>query len=181
MIRELVAQVDEAQHGFGAATHAAPTAAADEHVANELARARHELMQLVDEVRKRDVAIAQMRSAADQGAGELAAERAKTADLAREIARREATLQTASWRISELERLGADASTPDVDPDHAAICAERDALRRALTQEHEKVQRLERSAATVEDVAAMRARLVEREALVTQLSAELAARAGATP
>lgn len=82
--------------------------------------------------------------------------------LARDAARREADLQSAAWRIAELERLATDVgSTPDR--------SELDALRRALEQEHARADQLERRLASHPDEA-LRAALAERDALIAQLS-----------
>lgn len=71
--------------------------------------------------------------------------------MAVELARREGEAQASAWRLAELERRLAEASarpapppgTPDRSPELAAALDEIDALRRALTQEHEQRVRAE--------------------------------------
>ncbi len=66
--------------------------------------------------------------------------------VAIELARREAEVQASAWRVSELERRLGDAPTgptpssaaPERSRELAAALDEIDALRRALTQEHEQ-------------------------------------------
>jgi hypothetical protein len=188
MVRELVSQIEELQAGVVAP---APVVQVESSAAarEEIELARRELGVLVEEVRRRDRAVAELRVTYEKLSRELDAERAKTTELARDAARREAALQTASWRIVELEKLGADApeATPAVAPaETAEVAAERarleselDALRRALAQENERRERLERAVAaggSESELARALARLDEREALIAQLSAELAAR-----
>jgi chromosome segregation ATPase len=177
MVRELVGQLEEAQAGlaqaaFGTARELSAAAA------EELDLARRELAVLVDEVRRRDRALTELRGAHEKVAHELDVERARAAELARDAARREAALQTASWRIVELEKLGTESA--DEATERARLEGELDALKRALAQEHEHRERLERAMAAGSgaegELARVLARLDEREALIAQLSAELAAR-----
>ncbi len=71
--------------------------------------------------------------------------------MAIELARREGEVQASAWRVSELERRLGDASTgstpspstPDRSRELVAALDEIDALRRALTQEHEQRVRAE--------------------------------------
>lgn len=88
--------------------------------------------------------------------------RAERDRLARDAARREADLQSAAWRIAELERLASDVRTP---PERAEL----DALRMALEQEHARADQLERRLAAHPEEA-LRAALAERDALIAQLS-----------
>jgi hypothetical protein len=191
MVRELVSQIEELHAGVAPpapAVQVESSAAARE----EIELARRELGVLVEEVRRRDRAVAELRATYEKISRELDAERAKTTELARDAARREAALQTASWRIVELEKLGADApdalesrdsresrESPDAASERTRLESELDALRSALAQENERRERLERAVAaggSESDLARALARLDEREALIAQLSAELAAR-----
>ncbi|MBI2390808.1 MAG: hypothetical protein HYV09_14555 [Deltaproteobacteria bacterium] len=168
MVRELVAQVEEA--GGGQLPVPIQVIAPPPELLQELDLARRELATLVAEIRRRDRALEEARSAFEAARAEVESERARTEALARDAARREAALQTASWRIAELERLGADGGE---EPGRGEAAAELDALRRALAQEHAKVESLERALSTTpgDD---LRTRLQQQEALIAQLSTELA-------
>jgi hypothetical protein len=186
LVRELVGQLEELQAGV------APQRieiASDDRARIELERAVAELALLVEEVRRRDVAIAELRPVAEGAARELEAERDKNAELARDAAKREAELQTASWRIAELEQsVAARASNGEAGNGDGGegvtarrkLESELDALRRALAQEHEKTEQLQRRIESMvggsgDDLQRALERLSEREALIAQLSAEIAA------
>ncbi|MGZ3448736.1 MAG: hypothetical protein ACXVEF_04010 [Polyangiales bacterium] len=174
MVRELVAQLEAG----GLVLAPAPTRESPE-VLEQLAVARQELATLVDEVRRRDRALGEARSTLEGMRRDLESERAKTEQLARDSARREAALHTASWRIAELEKLGGAGETPDES--RIRLEGELDALRRALAQEHERAADLERRLAAGPgdaELARIQERLQQREGLIAQLSAELAARRG---
>ncbi len=179
MVRELVAQIEE-----GGVIAAPPVTLIEPppELLRELDLARRELSTLLEEVRRRDRLVEETRIALEAARHELESERSKTENLARDAARREAALQTASWRISELERLGTEGgSEPAPAPARSSSSeSELDALRRALAREHERVEALERelSSAGGSGDHALRARLREQEALIAQLSAELAQRSG---
>ncbi len=183
LVRELVAHIEEAEAAVPT-TPQAPVAAGPTVDSAEIGRlreqvelARRELTMLVDEVRRRDAALSEARAVVEGAKVELSTEREKTERLMRDAARREAALQTASWRISELERLGTDggddaAAVADIvvaaPTAQAALEAklEVDALRQALAQEHARVVAL--------------AQQVEGgDTLIAQLRAELAARSSA--
>jgi len=171
MIRDLVSQIEES------GDQVAPELTVKEpppELIKELDLARRELSTLVDEVRRRDRAVEETRTALEAARREVETERAKMEQLARDAARREAALQTASWKIAELESLRADA------PNGKGDDSELDALRRALEQEHARVEALERQLASATEGGSgeLRARLQEQEALIKQLSAELAQRQG---
>jgi len=175
MIRELVAQVEE-----GGLPLPVPTRVVEPppELLQELELARRELATLVTEIRRRDRLVDETRTALEVARRDVEIERARTESLARDAARREAALQTASWRIAELEKLGADAEpVGDADEQRVAVNAELDALRRALTQAQDRIEQLERELGTApsDDV---RARLQQQEALIAQLSAELSQRHG---
>ncbi len=100
--------------------------------------------------------------------------RAERDQLARDAARREADLQSALWRIAELERQ-VEAEAPVAREVPAGEKAtELDALRQALQQEHERAAHLEQRLAQGGD-GNLRAALAERDALIAQLSAQLSA------
>ena len=119
----------------------------------------------------------------DAYADEVDALRAKLDALALDAARREGDLTTSGWRIAELERqlalreaALATASSPPVAGARAASSAEvgrlqdeLDALRQALTQEHEARTRAESG----DDLAKARAELAQQAVLIEQLSREL--------
>lgn len=171
MVRELVAQIEE---GGIAAAPPITLVEPPPELLRELDIARRELSTLVEEVRRRDRLVEETRAALSTARRELESERQKTEHLARDAARREAALQTASWRITELERLGtAGEGTPATE-------SELDALKRALMQEHQRVEALERELALAGagSEPGLRARLAEQEALIAQLSAQLAQRSG---
>jgi len=172
MIRDLVAQIEEGTPGM---TPAIVAAEPPPELIEELGLARRELSTLVEEVRRRDRAVAETRSALEAARRDVENERAKTEQLARDAARREAALQTASWKIAELE-----AMRSEPPPAAAEVESELDALRRALQQEHARVEALERELASATEAGSgeLRARLQEQEALIKQLSAELAQRQG---
>lgn len=176
MIRELVAQLEAG----GAQVVPVATGGPSPEQLEQIELARRELATLVEEVRRRDRALAEAKSALDTLRREIETERGKTERLARDAARREAALQTASWRIAELEKLGTEAE-PAEGARASHFDAELDALRRALAQEHARVEELERQLSAggsgdSAELARVLARLQEREALIAQLSAELAAR-----
>ena len=181
LVRELVARVEESEAASNVAIPVPIVAREAEGGGEQVALARREFALLVEELRRRDATLAEAGAAIDTLSRELEAERAKTEQLARDAARREAALQTASWRITELEKLGgADEPSPE-ESDRRRLQAELDALRRALAQEHARstdlARRLEVSPASGDgDLARAQAKLAEREALIAQLSAELAAR-----
>ncbi|MBL8715572.1 MAG: hypothetical protein JNL79_06225 [Myxococcales bacterium] len=112
----------------------------------------------------------------------LVTARAERDQLARDAARREADLQSAFWRVAELERqIEADAQrvlgpepARDLPNPPADKATELDALRQALQQEHERAAQLERRLAQGDD-ASLRAALAERDTLIAQLSAQLSA------
>lgn len=171
MIRELVAQVETPDLPMQHAGAEPPLA-----LVAELELARRELGALVEEVKRRERALEEVRLTAEEHRRALESERAKNESLARDAARREAALQTAAWRITELEKLGESALPSSGNP---ALDAELDALRRALTQEHARVEELERRLAVPTDAAELarvKSRLQEQETLIEQLSAQLAAR-----
>jgi len=174
MVRDLIAQLEDSGLAIAPAISVAEP---PPELLRELDLARRELSTLVEEVRRRDRAVAETKSALEAARREVEAERAKTEQLARDAARREAALQTASWKIAELESQRADAPEGSVN-------TELDALRRALSQEHARVEALERQlaahgeGATEAGSGELRARLHEQEALIKQLSAELAQRGG---
>lgn len=175
MVRELVSQIED---GTGLAVPAVTLVEPPAELLRELDLARRELSALIDEVRRRDRLVEETRGALEVARKDLESERNKTEHLARDAARREAALQTASWRISELERLGTGVDdAPDAPTSQES---ELDALRRALTKEHERVEALERELAAAGSTGdpGLRARLREQEALIAQLSAELAQRSG---
>lgn len=171
MIRDLVSQIEEGVHG-GAAVHVPHP---PPELLQELDLARRELSTLVEEVRRRDRAVIETRAALEAARRDVENERAKTEQLARDAARREAALQTASWKIAELEAMRSDA-----EPTPSQVDSELDALRRALQQEHARVEALERELASATEAGSgeLRARLQEQETLIKQLSAELAQRQG---
>jgi hypothetical protein len=174
MVRELVARVEA-----GGIVLAPSAPVESPELLEQLALARQELASLVDEVMRRDRALGEARTAFEGLRRDLEAERAKTEQLARETARREAALQTASWRIAELEKLGGSAES--ADDARIRLEGELDALRRALAQEHERTRELERrlgNGPADAELARIEQRLREREGLIAQLSAELAARRG---
>jgi predicted transcriptional regulator len=175
MVRELVARVEA-----GGIVLAPPAVTESKEMLEQLAVARQELATLVDEVRRRDRVLAEARTAFETLRRDLEIERGKTEQLARDAARREAALQTASWRIAELEKLGGAGETPD--DARIRLESEIDALRRALAQEHQRASELERRLGTGPtgdaELARIEQRLREREGLIAQLSAELAARRG---
>ncbi len=184
MIRELVAELED-RRPFGELEVAPPPVELVDAGREQLELARSELAALVEEVRRRERSLAELRAEQQRIARDLEAERARNAELARDAARREAALQTASWRIVELERLGAEpaASTELEAPEGAGVRArvedELDALRQALVAAQERCAKLERAASaggSDPELARVLARLDEREALIAQLSAELAAR-----
>lgn len=171
MVRDLVSQIED-----GSGLIAAPVTLIEPppELLRELDLARRELATLIEEVRRRDRLVEETRIALETARRDLESERHKTEQLARDAARREAALQTASWKISELERLGSEA-----EPRPAThVESELDALRRALTREHERVEALERELAAAGNAGdpGLRARLREQEALIAQLSAQLAER-----
>lgn len=178
MVRDLVSQIED-----GGAIAVAPPVTLIEpppELLRELDLARRELATLIEEIRRRDRIVDETRHALESARRDLESERSKTEHLARDAARREAALQTASWRISELERLGPEGSqavATDAPKQH--LETELDALRRALGQEHARVEALERELAAAGNAGdpGLRARLREQEALIAQLSAELATRA----
>ena len=179
MVRELVARVED---NTGLIVAPVTLIEPPPELLRELDLARRELKALVEEVRRRDGLVSETRSALEHARRDLESERSKTEQLARDAARREAALQTAAWRISELERLGTDGSdAPAVtrgDASDKKLDSELDALRRALTSEHGRVEALERELAAAGSGGdpGLRARVREQEALIAQLSAELAAR-----
>lgn len=99
--------------------------------------------------------------------------------LALELARREGEAHASAWTIAELERKLAQAATPvsapiagtDAGPRLAAALDELDALRRALTQEHEARIRAESG----EDLVRAREELARQSVLLEQLAQRLAA------
>ena len=201
LVRELVSQLEDAQRGV---VVVAPIArVSDEDVAplrQQLELARRELAAMLEEGRRRESALAEAKSARVALATELEGTRVKNEQLARDAARREAALQTASWRITELEKLGTNsADEPGADAGAAPraandapgdsvelprLRAELDALRRALSLEHERCGQLElqlqtaASAGEAGELSRVLSRLSERDTLIAQLSAELAARRG---
>jgi hypothetical protein len=197
LVRELVQQLEDLQQAEPASApveRTLPAAAETSALQHQLELARRELALLVEEVRRRESAIEPLRAEVERLTKELDVARANNEQLARDAARREASLQTASWRIAELEKLGTEPdeaksnepAAPSGEAHDAArkkLESELDALRRALTQEHERTVALQRqleAAATGSDageLARAQARLAEREALIAQLSAELASRA----
>ncbi len=176
MVRELVAQIEELQDVPPGAP--VPQVEPNRELVAQLDLARRELARFDDEVRARDRAIAESRSALEAARRDLEIERARTEQLARDAARREAALQTSSWRIAELEKLGAEGESEGET--RVRLEGELDALRRALAQEHARVEALERtlSASDQDELARARARLEEQAAMIAQLSAELASRQG---
>jgi len=181
LVRELVGQIEDSQRGEVAIQ--TPVAAVRPEVLEQLDLARRELAGLVEEIRLRDRAIEEARVSLAKAQTALESERAKTETLARDAARREAALQTASWRIAELEKLsvGPEPTAGETNhEDRKRLESELDALRRALAQEHARSQelarRLEVSGGDAAELTRALARLSEREALIAQLSAELAAR-----
>jgi hypothetical protein len=187
LVRELVGQLEEAQSMSAGATGVVVQrieTAGDDRTRVELERAHAELALLVEEVRRRDAALTEIRPLAEVAARELEAERGKNAELARDAAKREAELQTAAWRIAELEQ-NAGSRAPNGgggggDDARRKLESELDALRRALAQEHEKTEQLQRRIESMaggsgDDLQRALERLSEREALIAQLSAEIAA------
>jgi chromosome segregation ATPase len=146
LVKELVAQVQEAHHqaGHAPAEHAPR---ADEE-GNDVAEARREAQALRD----------------------------KLDHLALEFARREGEIEARGWKIAELEgRLAITSkSAPDSDVSRqlATAQSELDALRQALTQEHEARARVESG----EALAKAHAELARQATLIEQLSRELDAR-----
>jgi microcompartment protein CcmL/EutN len=86
--------------------------------------------------------------------------RARLEAMAMDLARREGEAQATTWKVAELERRLAEASArpspagPDRSRELAAALDEIDALRRALTQEHEQRVRAESAQARPSAVAA---------------------------
>lgn len=178
MVRELVAQMED--RGAHPPTPSRVVEPPPE-LLEELAVARRELPVLVSEIRRRDAALEELRTAFEHARREVETERARTETLARDAARREAALQTASWRIAELERLGTEPEGGERVDAAASLSVEReaelDALRRALTQAQGRIEQLERT--EPQNLGGdVRARLQQQEALIAQLSAELAQRHG---
>jgi hypothetical protein len=97
--------------------------------------------------------------------------------LALELARREGEAQASVWSISELERRVSQASAAlplqaGPGPDRGAVLTELDALRKALTQEHEARLRAEGG----DELARARAEIDRQAVLLDQLARELESR-----
>ena len=99
--------------------------------------------------------------------------------LAADAARREAELQSASWRAQQLETALAEAHRPE--PPSSAVAeleralfsaqSELDALRRSLQQEHAARERLEQAAGSSEAVAEAQSELQQGAVLAASLEA----------
>jgi hypothetical protein len=100
--------------------------------------------------------------------------------LALEVARREGEIEARGWKIAELEeRLAMKPAAPEPAADQGDLAqrlaraqGELDALRQALTQEHEARARVESG----EALAKAHAELARQATLIEQLSRELDAR-----
>jgi chromosome segregation ATPase len=181
LVRELVARLDDA------ATITAPleptALASSAAIEEELALARRELADWVAAGRRHERDVAELRRAVAEAQRALAEERSKVETMALEAARREAALQSASWKLSEMSTLGTagEPSTTTASDDLVAMRGEVDALRRALAQEHAQREALEARLAAgrggdADELARARATLQEREALIAQLAARLPTR-----
>src|SRR5262249_8016200 len=97
---------------------------------------------------------------------ENASLRQKLDVLALDLARREGEAQASAWSVSELERKLADATRAAAPTDdRGGMLDELDALRRALTQEHELRVQLESG----EELARARAELQRQATLLGQV------------
>jgi hypothetical protein len=186
IVRELIGALEEAraEGAFAETTivEAAPDQAARAH-AHAHAHASHPSEA---EQRAQAVAAEAMREVRDHLAAALdenSALRAKLDTLALEVARREGELHTRAWRIAELEeQLASKPAPPPHEPrpmapmappaDIALLRSELDALRQALTQEHEARVRAESG----EELAQARDALARQATLLEQLGRELDAR-----
>ena len=161
MVRELVGALEEiggaeALLGAGGAAHAAGQAAASG-------------------------ALEEMRADLERARTDNGGLRAKLDALALEVARREGELQARTWRIAELEeRVASLEARPPAAAERpaggagggASVQAELNALRQALTQEHETRVAVESG----EELARARAELARQAVLLEQLARELEAR-----
>jgi hypothetical protein len=159
MVRELVGALEEAGGGeaFVGAVVPSPSAAAAG-------------------------ALDQIRGDLEQARSENGDLRTKLDALALEVARREGELVARAWRISELEeRLASLESRPVAEVERPApapassesgLQVELNALRQALTQEHEARVALESG----DELARARADLARQAVLLEQLARELEAR-----
>jgi hypothetical protein len=87
--------------------------------------------------------------------------------LALDLARREADSQATAWKVAELERrlASSPSSSGRAAPASSDVLDQLDALRRALTQEHEARVRAESG----EELARARAEIQRQSALLSQL------------
>ncbi len=179
MVQELVASLEEhVASAEGLQQHQASAGVAQE-AGRELAIAHAELESIRRELEARTAASAQATLHLDRLRADNDALCTKLDALALEAARREGEMMTRGWRIAELEQLlsagGQERPAPAAvgksagDPALGQLQDELDALRQALTQEHEARRRLESG----DELSKARAELARQAVLIEQLSREL--------
>lgn len=132
-----------------------------------------ELVDALEEHAAQPPPVEQVPSEQDALVEENARLRARLDALALDLARREGEAQAAAWAVQELERRldeaaarpGAATASPELQGRLATALDELDALRRALTQEHEARLRAESG----EELVRARAEIQRQAALLQQL------------
>jgi hypothetical protein len=182
IVRELIATIEEARSEAALAESSGSAFEASGHAFDAALEDR--ATELASE------AMREVRDHLTTALHENADLRTKLDALALEVARREGELHTRAWRITELEEQLRARSTPPPQPpstqpsatapppaDLHALRSELDALRQALTQEHEARIRAESG----EELTRARDELSRQAALVEQLGRELDERDHARP